>query len=75
MKIKRNVHKAWSTWGIGLVGVLLAADQVLPGLEALVSPEVFDWITLGVTGATFAARFIDQKLDGGVFPEDGNGED
>lgn len=64
MKFARNAQKAWSTYGIALLTLLIWLHaEFMPHIAQFIAPETYSRL-MGVLGAiVLVMRFIAQKAD------------
>lgn len=63
MKIVKNAHKAWSTWGLGLIALAEGVKASWPMLSQQLPGPVYDYGLFALAGVVLVLRFIDQGLD------------
>ena len=65
MKIKlvpqaKKFHKRWTTWVLGLAGMLTSLQAFMPSFQQYMSPEAYNRVMIVMLIATFIAAQIKQ---------------
>ena len=63
MKLIKNPHKAWSVWGIGLLGLAELVKTAWPTLQGVLPAHAYEWGTFYLILVVGVLRLIKQQVE------------